>query len=728
MALRRSLSTGPLVTNRAIPLHSVMEYKLASSKRPAKAVGYPAQGRGADGDSGGTAGTSLAGVVAASVTNNQNGENPHPAAPRRRAAGSNCDPPPSPSMGQTSAPNRTGGKFPDGAEAEPDDPPIQLTRRSFKVATWNMCGQGMRTGPNNTDKMRLAEQLMTTEDIDILVLTETHTTSLPCSRRVKVLEQSGLNARAGVAILTKTSASWEVLHKEVLVPGHAVMIHVVHCVSRESFWILGVYGDISRGQASLVEFYERLHGRLSAFVRRQARTHWGGCFAAGDWNFVEFAKDRFPTGHPDRAPERLLKCFNKIKDLCSLRDTAGKNPAPSFWTYSKKTHNGQVYSRLDRIYRPSRGWSSGLVVPMDTGKSDHRLLTATVHMVHPKIEKAVPAPRLPDLDALDKSQKFWPSVLKDWELLSRGAPVTLEAWRVFKDQTLAKGIQEMKSIKAAGKKNWVDALRNECIPLEEIMGIATKANRQVWAKRTPPARTPPKWPAAVPAYEVAPARSKHFVPSKTSPWKTPIWQTNIALHRPQDAPPLFAKPAAGGTVADLLRDKMDRFTTASKDKWEKMTRTHSAEWFKQSSNKELDERGSRASVSIEGLRRPDEDIARTDLTGMAAVARDYFHSLHTPEVLDQTRMAGQATLLEEVRVQGLSRPDPSPEDVKEGPFMEEEMTSLLSKMPNTAPGPDGIPYAFWKRLIKILNGLQDSKSPPPARSGMYSPSLLETLR
>jgi len=689
-----------------------MDIKLATSRRPAKAVGYPAQGQGADSDGGGTAGTSLAGVVAASVTNNQNSENPHPAAPKWGAAGPNRDPPPSPSMGQTSAPDRTGGKFLNGAEAEPDDPPIQLTRRSFKIATWNMCGQGTRTGPNNTDKMRLAEQLMTTEDIDVLVLTETHTTSLPCSRRVKVLEQSGLNARAGVAILTKADAGWEILHKEVIIPGHAVVVRLTHCVSRESFWILGVYGDVSGSLTSLTDFYERLYERLSTFVRRQARTHWGGCFAAGDWNFVEFAKDRFPMGHPDRAPVRLLTCFNKIKDLCGLRNTAGKNPALSFWTYSKETHHGRVYSRLDRIYRPSQGWTSGSVVPIDTGRSDHRLLTATVHVVSPKIEKAVPAPRLPGLEALDKSKKFWPSVLKSWEVLSRDAPVTLETWKAFKDQVLTTGIQEVKAMKSASRKNWVDALQQECIPLEEIMGAATKANRQVWARRTPPARTPARWPAAIPAYEVSPKQSKHFVPSKTSPWKTPIRRTNTTPHGAPGAPPLFVKPADNKAVADLLRDKVDRFTKASKDKWEKMTRTHSSEWFKQSSNKEMDERGSRVSVSVEGLRRPGEGIARTDLEGMASVAKDYFYSLHTPEPLDQARMEGQAALLEEVRLQGMSRPNPTPDDLVNGPFTDEEMASLLSKMPNTAPGPDGIPYAFWKRLIRILNSLQDSESPP----------------
>jgi len=93
MALRRSF-TNDQVTNRAIPLHSFMDYKFTSSRCPAKAVGYPAQSHGADGDSGGTAGTSLAGVEAASVSNNHESEIPHPAAPRRSATGSNHDPPP----------------------------------------------------------------------------------------------------------------------------------------------------------------------------------------------------------------------------------------------------------------------------------------------------------------------------------------------------------------------------------------------------------------------------------------------------------------------------------------------------------------------------------------------------------------------------------------------------------------------------------------------------------
>jgi len=48
------------------------------------------------------------------------------------------------------------------------------------------------------------------------------------------------------------------------------------------------------------------------------------------------------------------------------------------------------------------------------------------------------------------------------------------------------------------------------------------------------------------------------------------------------------------------------------------------------------------------------------------------------------------------------------------------MKSLLTKMPNTAPGPDGIPYGFWKRLIKLLDSLQDGTPPPRTFWSVFS--------
>jgi len=193
------------------PSTASMDIKLASSRRPARAVGYLAQGRRADGNGGGTAGTSLAGVVAASVTNNHTSESPHPVPPRRRGTGSNRNPPPPASrLGQTSTPKRAGGRHLDGVEAEPqspcteapvespdenpDDAPLKLTNKPIRIAMWNMCRQGTRKDPSGRKKIRFVEQVMTLENIDVLVLTETHTTSVPVSHRVRVLEQTGLAA------------------------------------------------------------------------------------------------------------------------------------------------------------------------------------------------------------------------------------------------------------------------------------------------------------------------------------------------------------------------------------------------------------------------------------------------------------------------------------------------------------------------------------------------------
>jgi len=519
--------------------------------------------------------------------------------------------------------------------------------------------------------------------------------------------------RAGVAIVVRSGSGWEVLHKEIVVPGHAVIVNASHRTSRESLWILGVYGDISKGESSLVDFYERLSERLGAFVRRQARTHWGGCFAAGDWNFVEFARDRFPTTHPDRAPVRLITAFNTIKSLCGLVDTAGPDPAPPLWSYSKTTAHGQVYSRLDRVYHPVQGWSAGKVVPLDTGASDHRLVMVPVYPKKPKIEKAVPAPRLPGLDVLDKAKKFWPAVLLAWDTLTSRGPITLERWAEFKSAVLDKGLKEVKAMKGSGKKDWIAAMKREAVPPDMIMSAVTCANRQLWAKRCPPARTAPKWPCAIPAYKILPQASKHFVASEASPWQVMVRkQLPATPHGGKAAAVRFLAPRQEKSVAELLQERASKLESATKAKWEKMTRTHSSEWFKQSSNKELDERGSRASVSVEGLRWPADDIAQTSLTGMTEVAREYFFDLHTPERANRERLEAQRVLLEEVRLQSLQRPDPKPEDVLEGPFTEEEMRALLSKMPNTAPGPDGIHYNFWKRLIGILAGLQDNDEPP----------------
>jgi len=142
-----------------------------------------------------------------------------------------------------------------------------------------------------------------------------------------------------------------------------------------------------------------------------------------------------------------------------LTDTAGSGPVPSCWSYSKMTAHGKTYSRLDRIYRPTLGWSSGNTVPLDTGYSDHRMIVAPVFPRRPRIKKAKPAPRLPSLDVLDKANKFWPAMLQAWDGMTVQGPITLEKWTAFKADVLTFGLTEVKAMKAASKKDWVAALK-----------------------------------------------------------------------------------------------------------------------------------------------------------------------------------------------------------------------------------------------------------------------------
>ena len=117
------------------------KFKLASS-RPAQAVGYQAQGLGADGDSGATAGSSLVGVGAASAIGNHTCEIPSPVASQQSAPGPNHDLPSSPpGRAQHLGPTEMPGTSPHGPGSEAMASPIRLKDRTFRIGTWNMRGR-----------------------------------------------------------------------------------------------------------------------------------------------------------------------------------------------------------------------------------------------------------------------------------------------------------------------------------------------------------------------------------------------------------------------------------------------------------------------------------------------------------------------------------------------------------------------------------------------------------
>lgn len=128
---------------------------------------------------------------------------------------------------------------------------------------------------------------------------------------------------------------------------------------------------------------------------------------------------------------------------------------------------------------------------------------------------------------------------------------------------------------------------------------------------------------------------------------------------------------------------------------------HTSAWFRQSANKEADKRGSRASISVDGLRLSESSPPTTNLSEMVEIARSYFVDLHTPESNPPSRLAPKKQLLGSITEEYGAKPPPL--SISIGPSSSKEVHALKKKMPNTALGPDGIPYTFWKALASLVD-------------------------
>ena len=376
-----------------------MNTTTSRNPRPAQAVGYPAQGRGVDGDGGRTAGTPSAGVAAAGAVGSHTCESLHLSESRRSSGSSIHDPSSSPPHRRPLSPGPSAALGTPASGPGPAAKPTNfaLKKRSFRVGTWNMNGRyGVKNG-SRFAKLPLAEDIMAVEKVDILVLTETHTMDLAPSLRVRILGQTGVSdSRGGVAIVARSSDGWTCNESFTLVDGYAILVNVTHHKSTESFWILGVYGDIS-SPSSLESFYQLALDSLTIAISPYVDNgSWSGCLAAGDWNMVSRPSDRVPTRPLSAYESRVSALFDDLVTLCSLSDTAGPDPSLQGWTHKYARGPAISYARLDRIYRPMRGWSSSSPVAFLTNWSDHRFVWSDCIINRPRVELAVPAaPSLP---------------------------------------------------------------------------------------------------------------------------------------------------------------------------------------------------------------------------------------------------------------------------------------------------------------------------------------------
>ena len=568
------------------PTNLMNKYKLASS-RPTQAVGYQAQGLGADGDSGATAGGSLVGVGAASAKGNHACETPSPVASQQSASGPNGNllfsPP---GRAQYQGPTEMPGTSPHGPRSDAMASPIRLKDRTFRIGTWNMRGREGTFDGQPTLKSSLAEELLL-ENIDILVLTETHSVDFSVSRKSTLLGHTGISStHAGVAIISSSRSGWYCTDSHILVEGYALLLHLHHRRSTKSLWILGVYGDTSDAGRSLRSFYSTMADALAAVVLDIP--DWRGCFAAGDWNFVLHLEDHIlaPVNH--RVPFR--SDFDYILDICSTSDAAGPDPFPKGWSYQYSINNYHCYSRLDRIYCPSTSWSASTPTSVPTLWSDHCIVWANCTAISPKVQMAIPASRLPDPVKLD--DLFWSDVLKAYSALT-DTPISLPSWTSFKKHVLSLGSQSKARRKHHNTKHWMAALRGNQLSRDDL----TSALRDMFSDQPATDSSPRcRWPPAAPSYASRPLHPyPSFVPTPESPWASTTvvpWKYRRGHPSPPSGVTFIPRPSTVESAAQIhqvLTSRIKSHRAAALKKAHLMTTRHTLEWYNLSSNKEADE-------------------------------------------------------------------------------------------------------------------------------------------
>ena len=497
-----------------------------------------------------------------------------------------------------------------------------------------------------TLKSSLAEELLLLENIDILVLTETHSVDFSVSHKSTLLGHTGISTtRAGVAIISSSRSGWYCTDSHILVEGYALLLHLHHRRSAESLWILGIYGDTSDAGRSLHSFYSTTADALAAVVLDIP--DWRGCFAAGDWNFVLHPGDRILTPVNHRVPFR--SDFDFILDICSMSDTAGPDPFPKGWSYQYSINNYHCYSRLDRIYCPSTSWSASTLTSVPTLWSDHCIVWADCTAISPKVQMAIPASRLPDPVKLD--DLFWSDVLKAYSALA-DAPISLPSWTSFKKHVLSLGSQSKARRKHHNTKHWLAALRGDQLSCDDL----TSALRNMFSDQ-PAANSSPRrrWPPAAPSYASRPLHPyPSFIPTPESPWASTTivpWKYRHSRSSPPSGMTFIPRPStveSATQIHQVLTSRIKSHRATALKKAHLMTTRHTSEWYNLSSNQEADERGSRASISMVGLRPSPNLPAAPVLAEMVHIARSFFQSLHTPEPFTEARATAQATLLDEV--------------------------------------------------------------------------------
>ena len=456
---------------------------------------------------------------------------------------------------------------------------------------------------------------------------------------------------------------------------------------------------------------------------------WKGCYAAGDWNFLYHPEDHFLKSKSP-APPAVIRSFDSLLAVCRMQDSAGPDLFPRGWSYESSRGSYIVWSHLDRVYYLcDLGSPRSPPLSVPTEWSDHYLVYVDCMVSSLRVQIAVPARRLPPVDSLDDC--FWNNVLGRYRLLV-SSPITLPTWTSFKSSVLSIGISASRHIGRAKTRNWQAALQGDRLSPKEFDDAILWFARSAPSPNDVPApfrSAGPichcRWLLAAPwvaSRPVAPVPS--WTPMLGSPWfpstLVPLRYFAHPCQWPSTSPPAVITPSPPGpplSVPSLLTARVAARCRAARANCIFMAEHHTSQWYNMSSNKEADERGSCASISVAGLRPTSSSRASTSLSEMVMVAHSYFRSLHTPEPPSARRRDLQDSILRDVGA--AYAPILAPPSSRSGPFLTDELPALRRVMHNTAPGPDGIPYSFWKHLDSRMSSLP-ATSPPSSPSGRPS--------
>ena len=86
---------------------------------------------------------------------------------------------------------------------------------------------------------------------------------------------------------------------------------------------------------------------------------------------------------------------------------------------------------------------------------------------------------------------------------------------------------------------------------------------------------------------------------------------------------------------------------------------------------------------------------------MLHIAHNHFRDLHRAQEPSEERRRLQNELLDEIIVE--YGPKPVPSTILTRNYSLEEIMELKDRMPNMAPGPDSLPYGFYKKLASKLD-------------------------